>query len=333
MQSTRRYTLGNILTWQRRVHPIVLLIVSLPVFAFELLGWSWLRLPWEPISLIGIAVSFYLGFKNNSSYDRLWEARKIWGGIVNASRSFAVMAHDFVNIPGAEIDVPETQRTLIYRQVAWLQALCLQMRQLRKWEHLIPVDESFRKLAGTDYATEKFAVMRPYLSEADYDYLMTKGNKASHLISLQSRHIMELRNQGVLDGFRHQQLQGMLTEFYTLMGKSERIKNFPFPRQYASVNFYFVGIFVILIPFGLLDLFASMSISAWLVIPLGFLASWVFVTMEMIGDYSENPFEGLYNDVPILNIARGIEIDIRQMLEETELPAATEPVGGMNILV
>lgn len=340
MQSTRRYTLGNILRWQARILPWLALLISLPVVMYQTLEWEWLKLPWQPISLIGIAVSFYLGFKNNSSYDRLWEARKIWGGIVNASRSWTVMARDFVNVPEARVQLgadglKELQRTLVHRHVAWLRALCLQMRQPRDWEHFrLKNDQNFRELADTTYHVDKFDTMQPYLSEADYVYLLTKGNKASHLLALQSKQLMELRKQEILDGFRHQQMQDLITEFYTLMGKSERIKNFPFPRQYAGVNFYFVFLFIALIPFGLLDLLAGThGVAVWLVIPLSLVTSWVFLTMEMIGDYSENPFEGLYNDVPIVNISRGIEIDIRQMLEETELPAPTQPVGDMSILV
>ncbi|MEL6274880.1 MAG: bestrophin family ion channel [Bacteroidota bacterium] len=339
MQSTRRYSIGAIIRWQKKVLLILLVLVSIPVLLYSFFGWEWLKLPWQPIGLIGIAVSFYLGFKNNSSYDRLWEGRKIWGGIVNASRSFTVMARDFVETPEAKgvLNTEErhnVQKSLVHRHVAWLYALSFQMRKPKKWEHFKEQDENFRVYADTNYEEEKFTRLKPYLSEEEYEYLMTKGNKASHLLSLQSKHIMALRNEGFIDGFLHQQLQGMITEFYTLMGKSERIKNFPFPRQYAGINLYFVFLFVFLIPFGMLSLFSGPDDHwIWLSIPFSFISGWVFITMEMIGDYSENPFEGLYNDVPILNISRGIEIDIRQMLEEVDLPAPTQPVGDMKILV
>jgi len=72
---------------------------------------------------------------------------------------------------------------------------------------------------------------------------------------------------------------------------------------------------------------------SWLTIPFTMLVSWVFILMEMIGDYSENPFEGLYNDVPITSMARGIEIDIREMLDETDLPEPTKPVWDDSLLL
>ena len=103
-----------------------------------------------------------------------------------------------------------------------------------------------RKSMGVDFHPEKFENLKKYLSQADYDYMMSKGNKSSHLVSLQSKNLIKLRQEGVIEHFRHLEMQGLLTEFYTLQGKSERIKNFPFPRQYASVNYYyFVVLFTI----------------------------------------------------------------------------------------
>jgi putative membrane protein len=163
---------------------------------------------------------------------------------------------------------------------------------------------------------------------------MTKGNKASHLLSLQSKELLKLKRKGQIEDFRHMELEKMLGEFYNLQGKSERIKNFPFPRQYATVNFIFVWIFLILLPFGMLNVFSDTTHlhSSWLALPFTLLVSWVFILMEMIGEYSENPFEGLHNDVPISTMARSIEIDIRQMLDENDLPKPLEPAGEHNIM-
>ncbi|MEM8507234.1 MAG: bestrophin family ion channel [Bacteroidota bacterium] len=337
MQSTRRYSIYAIIRWQRWILIGLVLLMSIPVILYDQLHWEWLRIPWQPVSVIGIAIAFYLGFKNNSSYDRLWEARKIWGGIVNASRSFTVMARDFVDTSAAsgrysQQEISRIQQRLVYRQVAWLYALALQLRKPSKWEHFSKGDQKFRVSANTDFAESKFERIQPYLTTTDFEYIMRKGNKASHLLSLQSKDIMQLREQQILDGFLHQQMQKMITEFYTLMGKSERIKNFPFPRQYAGINYYFTILFVLLLPFAMLGIFAE-NYNIWLTIPFSIVAAWVFITMEMIGDYSENPFEGLYNDVPILGISKSIEIDIRQMLEEVDLPAAEAPIGQMKILV
>ena len=98
-------------------------------------------IPWLPISVIGTAVSFYVGFKNNQSYDRMWEARKIWGGIVNESRTWGMMIDGFIsNLNTKELASSEKihaiKRRLIYRHIAWLYALRSQLLIPTSWEHI-----------------------------------------------------------------------------------------------------------------------------------------------------------------------------------------------------
>ncbi|WP_223860849.1 bestrophin family protein [Spirosoma validum] len=93
------------------------------LLSYEYLEWKWVAVPWLPVSLIGTAVAFYVGFKNNQSYDRSWEARKIWGGITNTSRSFGAASRAFINLEDASAtatqeDVNAEVRTLIYRHLA-----------------------------------------------------------------------------------------------------------------------------------------------------------------------------------------------------------------------
>lgn len=340
MQSGRRYPLKATLTWSKPYIIRFLIFDAVVILLFLIFRWEWMAIPWQPISLIGIAVAFYLGFKNNAAYDRLWEGRKIWGGIVNASRSFTVMARDFVNNDEANEKLDDAglaaiTKKIVHRHVAWLHVLAMELRKVKPWEHSSAYENEFRKNAGTHYDDTKLEDVREYLSEEDYNYILTKGNRSSHLLSLQSKHMIKLRQAGIIEHFRHLEMQGLITEFYTLQGKSERIKNFPFPRQYASINFFFVMLFIGLLPFGMISVFNALEADFWLIlaIPFSVVASWVFWMMEMIGDYSENPFEGLHNDVPIASMARGIEIDIRQMLDETDLPDKRAPYGALEISV
>jgi ion channel-forming bestrophin family protein len=336
----KRYPFWGLVNWSRKYIFIFLIIDTVPILGYKLLGWHWLAIPWQPIALIGIAVSFYLGFKNNSSYDRLWEARKIWGGIVNSSRTFTIMVRDFVTNEFAEDNLSKDalkliHKSIIHRHVTWLKSLTYQLRMPKPWEHANNIEVLLRKEGDVHHETDHFKKLTPYLSSDEYTYLMTKGNKASHLLSMQSKAFLALKLDGRIDDFRHMELEKMLGEFYTLQGKSERIKNFPFPRQYATVNYVFVWIFLVLLPFGMLNIFIGFNsiFSSWIVLPFTVLVSWVFILMEMVGDYSENPFEGLYNDVPISTMARDIEIDIRQMLDETDLPKPLAPVGKYNIVL
>lgn len=306
-------------------------VCSLVYFA----DWKWFALPWQPVGLIGVALAFYLGFKNNSAYDRLWEARKIWGGIVNSSRSFAVMARDFVHSKDTA-EAGEVRKEIVHRHVAWLHMLTVELRKVTPWEHQGKHSTSQRQTFGTA-VTEDDArnVLREYVSDDEAEYVLTKGNRSSHILSVQSRRMMELRDAGIIDHFRHLAMQELITEFYTLQGKAERIKKFPLPRQWVSANAYCISIFIALLPFGMIDAF-SKSGEAWtvfLAIPATVVCFWIFWMMDRVGEYSENPFEGLANDVPIRSMARGIEIDIREMLDETDLPPKIGVVEGTDVMV
>ncbi len=94
------------------------------------------------------------------------------------------------------------------------------------------------------------------------------------------------------------------------------------PRQYGAMSMVFIRIFIFLMPCGMAAQFHSMGPWAhWLMIPFGVIVAWVYLMMELVGDYSENPFEGLGNDIPMYALCRTIEIDLREMLGEDNIPA------------
>lgn len=328
MFTGRNYPLGQTILWTKKYILIFLLISAVPVFLYLFFDFKQIVVPWLPISLVGIAVAFYLGFKNNSSYDRLWEARKIWGAIVNSSRSWGILvkgfvAEDFETNPV----VAEIRKKLIKRHLAWIHALRFQLRVAKEWEHS-PRDRSSAHLPySEEKAVDKFDVLEKYLSTEDLTQVSKKQNVATHILDLQMQELTSLRKQNFIEDFRHMELANLLKDLFDHQGKCERIKNFPFPRQYASLNIYFVWIFIVLLPFGLIQEFAKIGDQyVWLTIPFSVLISWVFHTMEMIGDYSENPFEGLNNDIPITTISRAIEIDLLEMINDENIPKPLEPV-------
>ncbi len=335
MHIGHRYRLFQTLAWSRAaiIYPLIWSILVTVTFHFADL--EWLALPSLPVSMIGIAVAFYLGFKNNASYDRMWEARKIWGAIVNASRSWGFGVRDLVTeLEGQSVSEEELARLrldLARRHIAWLDALRHQLRKIKTWEHNTPKQIKFRKSVGVaEYNEELRPVLVASIDADEVDHVLARINPAAHLLSNQSRRLAELRARGLLDGFAHMKLQGLLDELMAQQGKAERIKNFPLPRQYATVNTFFAGLFSLLIPLGLMHEFAALGHHAiWLTIPFSTLVSWVFLTTDKIGDWSENPFEGMPNDVPITSMARGIERDVLELMGEAELPPPREPNGAI----
>ncbi|WP_460677714.1 bestrophin family protein [Hymenobacter coalescens] len=299
---------------------LILTLYNLTICWFYSSGFTHLAIPWQPVATLGTAVAFYIGFKNSGSYDRFWEGRQIWGGIVNTSRTWAIQALEFIT---SRVDAPELtahrpmatarelterHRWLIYRHVAWCNALRLQLRQQRE------------ELWDTDVA--------PFLQPDESEFMRQRANPPAHLLRQQAAELRILREErGLLNDFQHVSMMRTLEKLFDLQGGCERIKNTPFPRQYAFYSFLFVCLFALMLPLGLLREFDQLGPGlVWLTVPFSVLTSWVFNTIEVVGHTSENPFENQMNDVPMTALCRTIEIDLREMLGETELPAKTEPV-------
>jgi len=298
---------------------------------------SWLKIPWTPLALIGTAVAFVIGFQNNSAYGRIWEARKIWGGIVNTSRTFGMYIQDMVTNEYAtdtftEEELKEEIKTLTYRHIAWITALRHAMRVSKPWETVVheKTNKEWSKIVSPpEWHSTVEEDMKPYITPSDLEYVMSKNNKQTAMLYLQSHHLKQLKEKGIIWEFSFLELEGIVQELLTLQGRSERIKNFPYPRHYASLNHYFMWMFVLLLPLAIVPQFADIgeeisatqpiigSLFIWFSIPFYVAVAWVFHTMERIGRTGENPFEGSANDVPISTMARGIEIDLRQNMGES----------------
>ena len=335
MQTKTRYSLKEMLHWTRWETYGFLAFSTIVVILYDQLGWTFLNVPWTPVALIGTAVAFIVGFQNNAAYGRIWEARKIWGGIVNTSRTWGMKTKDMVTNEHAHSPVSESQlksfrSILVYRHIAWLTALRHAMRQPKSWE-AFENHRTNREWSKVIHIPEKVFSLEDdlfhYLDADEWTYIMGKKNKAAAILYLQSKNIRDLKEKGLIWEFAFLELENVLEELFTLQGKSERIKNFPYPRQYATLSHIFVWIFLLLLPFGIVPEFSKIALNlsddfswswclTWLAIPFCTLVSWVFHTMQRIGTVGENPFEGSANDVPISTIARGIEIDLRQLLDE-----------------
>lgn len=310
------------------------------MYHFKIISFS---IPWLPVSIIGTAVAFYVGFKNNQAYDRMWEARKIWGGIVNDSRTWGMMVDGYVtnlfrdNGKSAS-EIHGIKQRLIYRHIGWLYAHRSQLLVATPWEHisqgghLAKTAKKYQDNFGIGLLDDEVTrtELKLFLPSDEHDRLISHVNTATQIINEQSRDLTKLREQDMIDDFRHMEMENILRSFYTLQGKNERIKKFPLPRQYANMSRIFVGIFIALLPFSMIpELMKISEWGVWLSIPIATLIGWVYLMMELVGDYSENPFQGMANDIPMMSLCRVIEIDLREMLGETNLPPKVEAKNGV----
>ncbi len=338
MITSRNIGIKRLLRWTG-VHFIWLTVFVGGVAALYKYQVITVSLPWLPISVIGTALAFYVGFKNSQAYDRTWEARKIWGGIVNESRAWGMMVDGFVTNKFADkpVDVQELKsikKRLIYRHLAWLYAHRKQLLVPAPWEHISEEGLIFNKAnyiqnvwgTGKQVESPTDYDYKPFLEKDEYDHLHGANNVATQIINEQSRALTDLRDKGLIEDFRQMEMVAVLKSFYALQGQNERIKKFPLPRQYANLSRYFVGLFIILLPFSMVQELAKVgSIGFGMSIILTVIIGWIYITMELMGDYTENPFQGLANDVPMLSICRTIEIDLKQMLGEKNVPEPIQP--------
>ena len=330
MKISKSYKLSEFLDWTRRKLYVVLALAIVPVALYQLLDQKWIALPWSLAVLLGTATSFIVGFKNAQTYNRTVEAQQIWTAIASASRYWGTISRDFPTNP-------RSTKTLIYRHLAWLTVLRYQLRGPRVWESVASgSDAEYREKFYTVPETESplEVELAKYLSKDELEQLAATKNKATWLISAQSGTIKDLFANQQLAVLHHTEMQKTLKDLLDQQSKAERIKNFPYPRQYATINTIFVWCFAALLPLcvirevdrlndGVSGFLAGQM--AWLAVPFSALVSWMYLSLDQVGESTENPFEGGANDVPISQISRLVEIELREMLGETGLPPLLRP--------
>lgn len=295
----------------------------LVVLGYVFLDLKWLAIPFLPISLLGIAVSFYVGFKNNAANERQNEARKNWGGITNDTRSLIAMLNTY--LPDNDMGM---KANILKRHITWLYAHKSFLRHKRMdWEHNLKLNEVYRARFRKDFNinTEFEHDVSNYISNEELKEVESSPNMSSKILLNQSKKIKQLRIENMIEDFRMFELQNHMTKLYEHQGRNERIKTFPIPRQYANYATLFIIVFAFLLPLGLLN--ETQNLNAWLTIPFSMLVTWVFHQMDLVGEYSEHPFEGLISDIPMTSITRNLEIEILQSLGETNLP---KPIIAKN---
>lgn len=293
----------------RRIWPRVsrrlglLLIFDLAVASlYSIGGFTWLSLPTLPLSMIGGALSVFLAFRNNSAYDRWWEARSLWGALVNSARTFARQVLTLIDEDKDERPTAMTSRhSLVELQIAYVHALRCHLRRQNpfpEFERTLPHDL--------------------------VNYLRGQKNVPAAILLVKGRILRKLYDAGRLDSIRLTALDGSLTDLCNTQGACERIKSTPLPRQYDYLPRVLIGVYCLLLPFGLVEGLRMLTPVA------STLVSFIFISLETIGRDIENPFENTVHDTPMSTLTRAIEINLRQNLGENSLPAEVQPVEGFS---
>jgi ion channel-forming bestrophin family protein len=281
----------------------VVLSVSV-VLLHDVLGVVVLEIPDYTIAALGVALSIFLGFKNNHAYDRWWEARKIWGTLVNYSRAWARQVTTFIitTRPEDEVEVRTLRKALAYRHIAFVHALRVHLRQ----EHAYN-DTGIPELY---HVRNDYSDVKQFLDEDEYEQFMSQQNPPNFLLHRQGLALRDALTRGWLSDYRFVAMDKTLVDFNDVQGISERIKNTPLPRQYTFFPRVFVLIHCSLLPM------VFVSDLGWKTIPVALAVSFVFHALDFIGERTEDPFENRMEDVPLTALGITIETDVREQIGE-----------------
>lgn len=265
--------------------------------------------PFKPIpipditlSLLGAVLGILLGFRTNSAYGRWWEARQLWGRLVNSSRSLARQAITFTRSleKPAGLEASLFARNLISSQIAYVHTLRCVLRNQDPWTEI-----------------------ENRLGHEEAEALRKQKNVPAALLQRMGSYIAEAAGTGLINEWRLQRLDSTLSELTDIQGGCERIKNTPLPRQYDYYPELFVQAYCLLVPTVLVQELG------WLTPVATVLVSFVLLVLNRIGKNLEDPFNNEVYDTPMTALSRTIEINLLQALQEEPLPPPIQPVNGV----
>lgn len=249
-------------------------------------------MPLPIATILGTAISLLLAFRTNQAYDRWWEARKVWGAIVNDSRSLVRQLLIYTHSESFHQEGKDIVKTMAYRQIAWCYVL----------------GNSLRGQDTSEY-------LKQYLSNVEVGQVKRHDNKPNALLLLQGRDLKVLYESERINAYQQIQIEASLVKLTDAMGKCERIKNTVFPSSYSKFIDFFIYLFIVILPLGMVDTYGIVEV------PLVVLTASAFFLIDRTAIHMQDPFENRPTDTAMTSIARTIEINIKQMLEEEQVPA------------
>lgn len=283
---------------------LLILVCTIVYFTDIYLFKDYIEVPSLVPTILGPALAFFIGFNNNQAYDRWWEARKIWGALVNDSRSWARQMIHYTSANTAEEinELRKLRRRTIYRHIAFLYAL----------------KENLRDSSENSY--------KKFLKPKEYEQVNSASNVHNAILNEQSNDLEFMSKRGWIDGFRFIEMNKTLTRFCDQMGMSERIKNTVFPSTYIFYTRVFIWFLIVSMTFVATDLVNFWSI------PIGVFVGYVFLVTHKVGLTILNPFAPTPSGISLDQIARTIEINLLETLGEKEIPKPIQPINNEYIM-
>lgn len=258
-----------------------------------------ISIPLSVPAIMGTVISLLLAFRSNQAYDRWWEARIIWGAIVNDSRSFSRQVLTFISDSQEPAEIAHFKSRVVKRQIAWCHALGQSLRR-----------------------KDPFTNLERLVSRRDLSVIKKYDNIPTAILEQHGRDIMYAYQAGWINEYQQVEMDRTLTRLCDAMGKCERIKNTVFPSTYSLYISFALNFFILLLPFALINTVGIVMV------PMVIAIAASFFLIEKMAIHLQDPFEGKPTDTPMTAIARNIEKDLKQMLDDQttapEIPVVKE---------
>lgn len=287
-----------------RYRILAVVLVGTVVTVLERLhGWDTGLSP-LPFTFVSVALGIFFGFRNNAAYDRWWEGRKLWGTLVNTSRT---LCRQVLTLVGPQPDAPARhddgdvralRRALVYRVIAFAHALRLALRD----------DATLDELA-------------PFLPADELERLQGERNRPFAITQGTGERLRQAWHDGLIHPMHLPVLEASLASLTDVQGACERIKGTPIPYSYTTLIHRITAVYCFALPFGIVDTVKGFTPFVCAIV------AYAFFGLDGVGEEIEMPFGMDYNDLPLRAISRTIEINLRQRLGETDLPQPVTPVN------
>ena len=246
-----------------------------------------INIPIAVPTILGTIISLLLAFKSNQAYDRWWEARIVWGAIVNDTRTLIRQIIAFYKDPDFSVQANDFKERFAKRQAAWCYALA---QSLRGKDALRP--------------------LKTLVDENEFRFLSNHKHIPNAILMLHAKELKKAKEENRLNTYQQVEIDNTLTRLCDSMGKCERIKNTIFPTTYSMYIRFTLCLFIILLPFGLTDFLG------WMQIPVVATIGAACFLIEKMAIHLQDPFENRPTDTPMLTISNTIEQNLMQMVYE-----------------
>lgn len=298
MMVTTRGSVLRLLSWQWRKVLFFAFTAALVTVLHKLYAIHHVLIPTTPVLVVGAALGIFISFRTNSSYDRWWEGRKLWGALVNVSRHLGTQAAVYLRDPALA-------RRVTLRHVTYVHVLRCLLRGQDPWQD---------------------PLVLAHLGDDERRRLAAESNPTHALVHAQAVDLVAAADRGELDPYRLQSFDQTLARVLDVQGGCERIKKTPIPRGYSFIAERLIVAYGTLFPLSLTDELG------WGMIPINVLVGLSFALISEAGRVLEDPFTMFWNGLPLTQLSTMIEVNLRQRLGDDDLPAIPGP-NAMGVLM